>query len=182
MQKNNYTIISFFLLALVLFSRLMPHAPNFTPLIAVILFSSMVFKNRVYMLIPIAALLISDILLQYYSGYQYIFSSVFFWTYGSLFLIFVFSYFYGRELSFKNIMIKSLSGAIIFFLVSNFGVWIASPAYPLNLSGLVACYTAAIPFFRNTLSSTIIYSIILFAPVLLKSKDAILDSIISKNS
>ena len=182
MQKNNYTIISFVLLALVLFSRLIPHAPNFTPLIAVILFSSMMFKNRLYMLLPIVALFISDILLQYNSGYQYIFSSVFFWTYGALFLIFIFSYFYGKELSFKNIMIKSLSGAIIFFLVSNFGVWIASPGYSMNLSGLVACYTAAIPFFRNTLSSTIIYSIILFAPILLNSKDVILDSVISKNS
>ena len=182
MQKNNYTIISFILLALVLFSRLIPHAPNFTPLVAVVLFSSMMFKNKIYILIPIAALFISDLLLQYQSGYQYMFSSVFFWTYGSLLMIFVFSYLYGKDITLKNIFIKSFAGAVIFFLVSNFGVWVASPGYPLNFSGLISCYTAAIPFFRNTLSSTMIYSAFLFAPILLKNKGLILDSISSKNS
>ena len=182
MQKNNYSIITFILLALVLFSRLVPHAPNFTPIIAVVLFSSIFFKNKMYMLIPLAGLLISDFLLEYQSGYQYMFSSVFFWTYGALLMIFIFSYIYKGDINFKNIFIRSFVGSIIFFLISNFGVWISSPGYPLNFSGLLSCYTAAIPFFRNTLSSTIIYSVVLFAPILLKNKGLISDSILSKNN
>ena len=66
MQKNNYIFISLILIALVLFSRLIPHQPNFTPLISVILFSSMIFRGRKYILIPLLGLLVSDILLQYY--------------------------------------------------------------------------------------------------------------------
>tara|TARA_Y100001970_G_C14197217_1_gene838825 strand:- start:1159 stop:1707 length:549 start_codon:yes stop_codon:yes gene_type:complete len=182
MSKNNYLIVSYVLLALVLFSRLIPHAPNFTPIIAVVLFSSMMFRSKLYIAIPIVALLISDFMLQYQAGYQYMFSSVFFWTYGALFLIFLLSFFYMKDITFKNVLLKSFLGAMIFFLISNFGVWIMSPGYPLNFSGLISCYTAAIPFFRNTLSSTIIYSLIIFSPILLKNKNLLRDSILSKNS
>ena len=183
MQKNNYSIISFILIALVLFSRLIPHQPNFTPLIPVVLFSSMMFKGKRYILIPILALFLSDVLLQYYGGYQYLFSSTFFWTYSSLFLVFLFSYFYNNKMTSRNVFINSFAGAVIFFLVSNFGVWISSSGfYPFNLSGLIACYTAAIPFFRNTLSSTVIYSAILFIPFLLKNKALISENILSKNN
>ena len=182
MQKNNYLVISYILLALVLLSRLIPHAPNFTPIIAVILFSSVMFKDKIYILIPMIGLLISDILLQYQSGYNYIFSSVFFWTYGALFTIFILSYFYKNEITIKNILIRSFFGAVIFFLVSNFGVWIISPGYPLNFSGLVTCYTAAIPFFRNTLSSTIIYSLVVFSPIFLQNSSLFRSHIISKNN
>ncbi len=182
MRKNNYLVVSYILLALLLLSRLIPHAPNFTPVLAIILFSSMMFKNKIYILIPIVGIIISDILLQYQSGYQYIFSTAFFWTYGALLAVFVFSYFYKTSITTKNIFIKSFAGAIIFFLVSNFGVWIASPGYPLNFSGLISCYTAAIPFFRNTLSSTLLYSLVVFAPVLLKNRQLITNSITSKNN
>ena len=183
MQKNNYTIISLILIALVLLSRLMPHQPNFTPLIAVVIYSSMMFKDKKYLIIPLIGLFISDVLLEYYTGYEYILSSTFFWTYGSLSLVFLFSYLYSRKVSTKNIFINSFAGALIFFLVSNFGVWISSSGYyPFNVSGLISCYTAAIPFFRNTLLSTLLYSAVLFAPVLLYSKTIISENILSKNN
>ena len=62
MQKSNYTIISLILIALVLLSRLMPHQPNFTPLIAVVIYSSMMFKDKKYLIIPLIGLFISDVL------------------------------------------------------------------------------------------------------------------------
>ena len=171
MKKDNNMVISFVLVALVLLSRLIPHQPNFTPLISVILFSSMFFRGKMYIAIPLLALIFSDVLLQNFQGYSYIFSSTFFWTYGALFLIFFFSYNFNYKVSFRNVLLNSLLGAIIFFIVSNFGVWISSGGYyPFNLSGLISCYISAIPFFRNTLSSTMIYSLILFFPILFKSR------------
>ena len=140
-------------------------------------------SGKRYILIPILSLFASDVLLQYYMGYQYLFSSTFFWMYSSLFLVFLFSYFYNNKVTTRNVFINSFLGAIIFFLISNFGVWISSSGYyPFNLSGLMACYTAAIPFFRNTLSSTVLYSAILFTPILLKNKTLISENILSKNS
>ena len=183
MQKNNFTTISTILITLVLLSRLIPHQPNFTPLIAVAIFSSMIFNNKKYFFIPLLGLFFSDLLLEQTIGYKYIFSPIFYWTYISVFSVFLFSYFFNNEIKIKNIVINSISGALIFFFVSNFGVWISSGGfYPLNFSGLISCYAAAIPFFRNTLSSTLLYSVILFAPVLLKNKALFSESIFSKNS
>ena len=105
MKKNNNMLISFVLISLVLLSRLLPHQPNFTPLISVILFSSMIFRGKMYMAIPLLGLILSDVLLQNFHGYNYIFSATFFWTYGALSLIFLFSYIFNHKVSFKSILL-----------------------------------------------------------------------------
>ena len=50
----------------------------------------------------------------------------------------------------------------LFFLMSNFGVWTTGLMYPLTVQGLIACYTAALPFFLNTLAGDLLYSSALF--------------------
>ena len=165
MKKNIYVVASVFLIILVLFSRIIPHTPNFTPLISIVLVSSILFKGKRYFALPLIGLFLSDILLEIFHFNGYIFSSIFFWTYASLLLVFIFSFRFNNGINIKNILFHSFSGALIFFIVSNFGVWVMG-GYSYSMTGLIACYTLAIPFFKNTLSSTLIYSAILFAPVL----------------
>ena len=55
-----------------------------------------------------------------------------------------------------------LAASILFFVVTNFGVWALDSLYPRTLEGLVICYVAAIPFFANTLAGTLFYTAVLF--------------------
>ena len=64
--------------------------------------------------------------------------------------------------NYKNLFIAGLIGSLIFFLISNFGVWLLGSLYEKNFSGLINCYVLAIPFFKNTFLSTIFYSYLTF--------------------
>lgn len=93
-------------------------------------------------------MLISD----YFIGYH----SVIMYVYVSLLIIFFIGKYLIKENSFNSTMVLSLSSAIIFFIISNFGVWIVG--YPKTISGFIACYVAALPFLSNTLISTLLFS------------------------
>ena len=88
-----------------------------------------------------------------------------FFVYLSLFLITFIFFKIADKINFKNLFVFGFLGSIVFYLVSNFGVWasgVLSPVtnlpYEKNLNGLISCYLLAIPFFKNTLFSTIIFS------------------------
>ena len=130
------------------FSRLAPHPPNFTPILSIALFCGISFRSKYIFLIPLFSMLISD----YFIGYH----SVIMYVYVSLLIIFFIGKYLIKENSFNSTMVLSLSSAIIFFIISNFGVWIVG--YPKNISGFIACYVAALPFLSNTLISTLLFS------------------------
>tara|TARA_B100000965_G_scaffold324752_1_gene286816 strand:- start:3225 stop:3725 length:501 start_codon:yes stop_codon:yes gene_type:complete len=130
-------------------SRLIPHPPNFTPILAIALYSGFSFKNKFLFIIPLVGMIVSDFFLGYYSSII--------WIYFSLLIIFYLGYILSNKYSFKNLIMLSLISSVLFFLISNFAVWLGG-WYGYNLSGFIACYVAAIPFFHNTLFSTIIYS------------------------
>ena len=77
-----------------------------------------------------------------------------------IYLAIVLSAFIARKL--KTINSSVLSSCFLFFLITNFQVWIMSSGYSKSLSGILECYTLAIPFFGMTLLSTFFYSYILF--------------------
>ena len=133
---------------LIAVTRLAPHPPNFTPLLSISIFCGLIFKNKLSFCIPLFAMIISDLWLGFHN--------VLFFVYMPLLIVFAIGYKFKSALNFKNIAILSLSSSIIFFIVSNFGVWIVG--YPKTISGFIACYVAAIPFFHNTLISTLMYS------------------------
>ena len=163
MKKNIYVVASVFLIILVLFSRIIPHAPNFTPLISIVLLSSILFKSKRCFALPLIGLFLSDILLEVFHFNGYIFSSIFFWTYASLLLVFMFSFRFNNGINIKNILFHSFSGAFIFFIVSNFGVWSSSEMYSKDFLGLMESYLMAIPFYANSLISTIFFSLVFYA-------------------
>ena len=79
-------------------------------------------------------------------------------VYAALVLIAFVSSKVNNKIKFNNLIIYGLLGSILFYIVSNFGVWLLSGLYTKNLSGLIECYVMAIPFFVNTLFSTIFFS------------------------
>ena len=145
------------LILLVILSRLLPHPPNFTPLAAVGLFSGACLHVRKFWLVPVAALLLSDMVIGFYSPVVMVF------VYGAFILCASIgrSFLQGQR-SIPTLAGATLSGSVIFFILSNLGDWLSGLNYPLTLDGLLDCYVMAIPFFRNTLLGDLFYVTCLF--------------------
>jgi hypothetical protein len=156
------------IILLAAFSRLIPHPPNFAPIGAMALFGTAYFSRKyLALLIPILGMWMSDIFLnnvvygEYFEGFV-LFYQGFYWTYGAFILIGLLGFILLKKVKVQTVLLGSLSASILFFLVSNFGVWFSGTMYPKDFSGLMACYTAAIPFFKNTLMGDLVYCGVLF--------------------
>ena len=152
--KNLFPIGIILILA---FARLIPHPPNFTPIIAVAIMSGYFFRNiYVSFSILLISMLIADILIGFYENIIFVYIAL-------LLIAFVF-FKISNKINFKNLFIYGFAGSLIFFIVSNFGVWaLGNPGvldvpYERNLNGLIECYILAIPFFGNTFLSTVIFA------------------------
>ena len=134
-------------------SRLIPHPPNFTPILAMAVTMPMLTSDR-YMavVIPLLAMFVSDIFIGFHS--------YMFWVYTSFIAVTLMSYMFMKQFKFVNVWIMSLLSSLLFFIVTNFGVW-TSGYYGYTLTGLITCYIMAIPFFTNTVLSTLFYSTII---------------------
>lgn len=149
-------------------SRLLPHPPNFAPIGAMALFGAAYFsKKHLALILPIAAMWLSDIIInnvvyaQYFDGFT-LFYQGFYWTYGAFVAIGVLGFLLLKTVKVQNVAIASILAAFLFFLISNFGVWQSGTMYPKTLSGLTACYTAGLPFLKNTLLGNLFYNSVLF--------------------
>jgi hypothetical protein len=175
-QKINlrFTVITSLIL-LAAASRLLP-IHNFSPLGAIALFGAAHFAKKWQAIaIPLLATWLSDLFInnviyaRFYPTFTWFYEG-FYWQYASYILIAVLAFFILKKVNVKNVLIGALSATVIFFVVSNFGVWASGTAYPRNLTGLMACYTAAIPFANGTLYSDLLYSAILFGSFALAQK------------
>ncbi|MDR0926945.1 MAG: hypothetical protein LBO69_04180 [Ignavibacteria bacterium] len=164
---NNKIDLKFLLaVALVILSiasRFLPLPPNFSPIMAVALFSGVIFADRkIAMIVPIAAMFISDIVIGLHPTMLAVYLS---------FAIIALLGMRMKSINAKNVVGNSLLAAVIFFVVTNLGVF-AAGWYSYTLEGLTTCFTMAIPFFRATLASSVLYSGILFGGVYLAEKFA----------
>lgn len=146
-------LISIILLAAA--SRLIPHPPNVTPLTAVALFGGAYFSDRrLAFLVPLTALFLSDLILGFYHHMEVV--------YLSFALIVAIGLWLQKHRTVFPIACAALASSVLFFVLTNFGVWAFDALYPKTLEGLMACYVAAIPFFRNTLLGDLSYTVVLF--------------------
>ena len=165
MKTRTAILVSAVLLAAV--TRLIPHPPNFAPITAMALFGAATLTDkRLAVLTPLLALFVSDLCIEamhrlglmaawgLYSGMWV--------TYTAFLLITVMGFLLRGHRTVPAIAGVTLAGSVFFFVWTNFGVWAFWNLYPHTLEGLVACYTAAIPFFRNTLLGDAVYSTALF--------------------
>lgn len=149
-------------------SRLIPHPSNFAPIGAMALFGAAHYsKHYLAFLVPILAMWISDLVLNnviygaYFDHFVWFYTGSIF-TYGAFALIVVVGMFSLKKIRVSNLAFSALAASVIFFIVSNFGVWLSSGMYPYTFEGLSACYAAGIPFFHNTLLGDLVYTGVMF--------------------
>ena len=157
MNQLNENLKNYFLpicLILVLsFSRLIPHPWNFTPVLAMGIFSGFYFKNFILgSFIVICSMFIGDL----YLGFH----STMFFTYISLIIAVALGLFVNK-FKFTEVLFTGLASSVCFFAITNFGAWLTLEMYEKNLTGLLQSYVLAIPFFHNTLISTLLYLLVL---------------------
>ncbi|HEY1614285.1 MAG TPA: DUF6580 family putative transport protein [Rhizomicrobium sp.] len=156
MAKPRIMLVVSFILAAAL-TRLLPHPPNMTSIAAVALFGGAYLEDRrLAFLIPIGALLLSDLLIGFYHPMAV--ASV----YASFALTVCIGFWLRTHRGALTIAAAALASSILFFAVTNFEYWAFENAYPKTLEGLMACYTAALPFFRNTVVGDLLYAGLLF--------------------
>lgn len=131
--------------------RLLPHPPNFAPIAAMALFGGAYFNRKVFAFaIPLAALFLTDLFLGFHN------------TMWAVYLSFVVIVGLGmvilKKKSVVKIILASVSASVLFFVVTNFAFWATDTLYPTTLTGLAACYTAAIPFFHNTVIGDLFFT------------------------
>jgi hypothetical protein len=148
------TLISYSaIILLAVIARLVPHAPNFAPIGGLALFSGANFKKKSALLIPLSAMFLSDIFLGFHKTIPYVYISfIIIALIGSLI----------KNSKWQSILSASLVSSVLFFLITNFGVWASGMMYQRNLNGLMQSYAFGIPFFRNTLVSDLFYSFSFF--------------------
>ncbi len=151
LNYKNKQIVFASLLCLAVASRFLPHVANFVPIGAFTLFLSAKLNPKYSLAFIILAMAISDLFL----GFS--FASVF--VYLGMLGYVLFGSIAKRGIGFA--LGAAVLSALTFYLISNFGVWLG-PWYTHSLAGLIECYTLAIPFFKNTLISDVIFSAIIF--------------------
>lgn len=156
MTANSARLIAIVLAILVAaLLRLVPHPPNFTPIGAIGLFAGAYLgRNAVAFAVPLGALLLSDLVLGFHDTMIFVYA-------GAALSVLIGWVLAGR-VSALSVGAGALASAILFFLVTNFGVWLSGSLYPPTLAGLAACFAAALPFFQNTLAGDFFYSALLF--------------------
>jgi hypothetical protein len=149
--------LAFLLVLMAVVSRIVPHPWNLTPLVAIALFGGATFERTLgAAALTLGALALGDAALGLfpYEGMA--------WVYGaSVSVVFV-----GRALGTRrgiaSTLIAALTGGAFFYVVTNFGVWATGHLYPHTATGLVACYAAAVPFYRHQILGDLAYTALLF--------------------
>ena len=135
--------------------RLVPHPPNFTPIGAMALFSGAYLGRRpLAFAAPLGALLLSDLVLGFYHGQVTVYFSVA--------LIVMIGMMALTRVSVLRVGAAAVASSVLFFVITNVGVWLFSGFYSRTLAGLEACFVAAIPFFQNTVAGDLFYAALLF--------------------
>jgi len=142
------TFYLFFFIIILVLSRIIPHPPNFTPILATAIIAPSIIKDRnLGILIPLLAMFTSDLFIGFHS-YQLV-------VYFSILCIGILT---PLNKNYKNFFFMAILGSIWFYITTNFAVWLIWDYYPKSFEGLVNCYYLALPFFRNTIVSTILFT------------------------
>lgn len=149
------------LILLGVLSRLIPHPWNATPVMALALLGGTCLSKQWAILLPLAIVAISDCLIGWHDTIPF--------TWGAFLLTGMIAWWIRPRPSPARILFGSLAGSGLFFVITNFGVWVTQDLYPRTVPGLWECYVAAIPFFRNTVLGDLLYTSVLFGGYALAS-------------
>ncbi len=147
-------LVAITLVAFGIIMRLVPHPVNLAPIGAIALFAGAVMPRKLSWWLPLSIMIVSDLILGTYSSMLF--------TWAAFLLVTLFGMGLRHKSNWLRIPVGALGASIIFFIVSNFGVWLQGQMYAPTLAGLVLCYEMALPFLRNTLIGDLAYSTLLF--------------------
>lgn len=161
MEKSKKIKILVFSIALLLVLmgvsfRLLKYAPNFTPIAALALFGGVYFSKKIALILPLGAMLISDIFIGFYEP------KLMFLVYASFILCVIIGFWLKNHKKWHFIAGGAILSSVVFFLATNFAVWAFTPWYAKTFSGIIQCYVMAMPFFRNTLLGDIFFTAVFF--------------------
>jgi hypothetical protein len=183
LNKSNLLILFILILACALYRVWDSRPMGFAPQIAMALFAGSVSKDKRFaFLFPVLSLFISDLLYQflYSQGLSTIkgFYSGQWQNYLLIASITIIGFFINKN-KIGQIFVGSLAGAVYFFLISNFMVWIGggwdinNQPYPRSFSGLMLCYSEALPFFKWSVLSTLLFNGVFFGSFYLLGKSVL---------
>ncbi len=136
--------------------RLLSHPPNFTPIAAIALFGGVYFSRKTAFILPLAAMVVSDVFIGHYEPLLMVA------VYGSFLLCVVLGFWLKKHKKWQTIGLAAISCSVLFFIITNFAVWAFTPWYMKTLPGLIQCYLMALPFFRNSLLGDLFYVTLFF--------------------
>lgn len=172
MAKNTLrTYAPLMLIVAVACTRLAPHWPNFTPVMAVALAGGALFSNRLQSLaVALGSMLLSDLLLGIVVGSEYFMHSTQLWVYACVAATAILGHSMRSASTARIVLLGGTVSSVGFFLVTNFAVWLHGGFYPLTLDGLAACYAAGLAFYRdggnflvNGIVSTLLFTTVVIA-------------------
>lgn len=163
MQTNifsaRFVVVSVMIL-LAAVSRVLPHIPNFTPIAAMALFGAVNFSDkRLGFVVPLIAMLLSDVALELIYGWG--FHNTIIYVYASFILTSCIGLYVRKNNNYKTILAGSLASSILFFIITNFGVWAAN-GFAGGVAGLNNVYVLGLPYFSYTMIGDVFYNVILF--------------------
>lgn len=143
------------IIAVAALSRVLPHPANVTPVAAIALFAGCYLPRGIMAFaIPLAAMLLADLVIGMHSTLLFVYAG------------FAVTVLLGMQLKRRHGALQiagaSLIGSVIFFILTNFGVWMMQDMYPHDASGLVACYELALPFFAHSILGDLGFAALLF--------------------
>ncbi len=136
--------------------RFLPHPPNFTPVGSAALFGGAKLSRPWNYLLPIGVMLVTDIFLGWHRTMPYVYVSF-------IAIVWLGEKFLAKNSSLSRVAGLSLAGSLLFYFLTNFGVWVQGDMYPITISGLIHCYVMALPFLKWTLTGDMIYSLGFFS-------------------
>jgi hypothetical protein len=157
MKLNKSTWLAFALLIVVgAFSRLISYnIAGFAPQMAMALFGGAVIKNKKWAFaLPLLSLLFSDALLELLFQTNLVVRAGFYEGQWQIYLCFAMVTLFGfllRNINWKNVLVFSISGSLLFFITSNFFVWIGGGGFgrPITFNGMLQCYYDGLAFYRD---------------------------------
>jgi len=134
--------------------RFLPHPANVAPIAAMALFGGAYLNKKYAVFLPLVVMFASDLFLGFHKTMPFV--------YGSFLIASIIGISLKNKVKIKPVLGASLLSSVIFYVVTNFGVWLTSGMYELTGLGLIRCYVLAIPFFRNTLAGDLFYTVMMF--------------------
>jgi hypothetical protein len=147
-------MLAVLILTLGILSRIFVHIPNFTPVLALALFGGVYLKNKQALMLPILLLAITDVMIGLHATMLF--------TWPSIVIITLIGFWIKSKNTMTRVLGGSVLSSVLFFVATNFGVWVVGGLYEPTWAGLVKCFILAVPFFHWTLISTVAYAAILF--------------------